>query len=39
MFLAKTINKDKSVVSREIKRNRSEKRDVYCYKTVFLRIY
>lgn len=32
-FIAKTINKDKSVVSREIKRNSSEKRSIYHYKT------
>lgn len=32
-FIAKTIGKDKSVVSREIKRNSSDKRGVYNYKT------
>ncbi|MDO5023150.1 MAG: IS30 family transposase [Eubacteriales bacterium] len=32
-FIARTIGKDRSVVSREIKRNSSEKQGVYNYKT------
>lgn len=32
-FIARTMGKDRSVVSREIKRNSSEKRDLYNYKT------
>ncbi|NLI71296.1 MAG: helix-turn-helix domain-containing protein [Bacteroidales bacterium] len=32
-FIAKTIGKDRSVISREIKRNSSDKRGVYNYKT------
>ena len=32
-FIAKTIGKDRSVISRDIKRNSSDKRGVYNYKT------